>query len=274
MKKWLMIIAITLLVALFSSCSENNSSKTNEIKQSNSGVENQLNKEKSEMTEQQEKVFRSYGLSDEEIDKMKKNGLSYKEQSFADTALMMLNYLEEKYGEQFQVVGGDIPGILSDEYWITAEALEGDYAGEKFNVQYIGKDSYKDGYTVLVKQEEACEALKRLIQSKFGNILIFPSVTGEYGSELALDMTGEEMLKIVYYDYNIIITDPDISSEEEFYKSSEGIMKFLDDNEVNSGGPVRYLNGPAQLNMTIEDFYALLDKEDAFRWDDYIRSGN
>jgi hypothetical protein len=137
MKKWLMGVWIALLVALCTSCSNNALLKTNELKQSNNETENKPDEEKSKMTEQQEEIFRTYGLSDEEIEKMKKDGLSFGAQGFVDTALMMLSYLEEKYDEKFIVVGGSTPGLLSDEYWIKAEACEGEYAGVKFDV-YIG----------------------------------------------------------------------------------------------------------------------------------------
>lgn len=271
MKKWLISVSLMLLLVLCAGCSKNTSLKANGSQESNNETENQSDEEKVTMTEQQEEVFRSYGLSDERIEKMKQEGLTYKEQSFVDKAIVMLNYLEEKYGEKFRVVGGDIPGILSDEYWITAEACEGKYAGKKFNVNYLSKDKrYEDGYITLLKQDEACEALKELIHSKFKDVLIFPSVTGEYGEELSLDNTGKEMLKIVYYEYNLIITDSGISSEEEFNKLSDDIEKLLDENDVCSSGVVRYLNEPVDTNMTSDDFAKLLKNIDVFRWNDFI----
>ncbi|MDF2905334.1 MAG: hypothetical protein K0R34_655, partial [Herbinix sp.] len=115
---------------------------------------------KVEMTERQEEVFRSYGLEEERIAKMKEEGLNYKEESFVDAAIMMLDYLEEKYEESFEVVGGDIPGILSDEYWITAQALEGKYTGERFEVYFRGEAGITDGYIKFLKEDEAVEALK------------------------------------------------------------------------------------------------------------------
>lgn len=242
--------------------------KTAEDKQSNKETENQSEGEKTKMTAQQEEVFRSYGLTDEEIEKMKKEGLDYKEQSFADTAIMMLNYLEHKYSEKFTVVGGDIPGIFSHEYWITAEALDGEHAGEKFDVYYLGERGYKDGYITLLKQEEACEALKKLIQSKFRDVLIFPSLSGEYGDEIALADTGEEMLKKVEFGYNIIITSS-VTSEEKFHEIADSIAKLLEDNGVSSSGGVRYLKGTIDPDLSVEDFNLLLEN-DSFQWNDYI----
>lgn len=297
MKKWLMGVLITLLIVLVG-CSENTSLKTNEQKQDKKEIEkldnNEIekqdkkeieNKDKKEnekesdkenirMTEEQEKIFRSYGLTDEEIEKMKQDGLSIKAQGFVEMALMMLNYLEEKYNEKFEVVGGDIPGILTDECWIAAKALEGDYVGEKFDVYYWPEyDRYTDGYITLLKHEEASEELKKLLLSKFSNVLIFPYLNGEHGSDLTIDHTGEELLKTYEHYFDIIITDSDLL-EEEFHRVASDIQKFLEDNDVSSSGGVRYLNGAVDLNMTVEDFDELLNNIDVFRWHDYIRSGD
>lgn len=269
-KKWLISAGLILLFALCAGCSKNTPLKTDGLKQGNNETENQSN-EKAGMTEQQEEVFRSYGLSDERIDKMKKEGLSYKEESFVDNAIKMLDYLEEKYNEKFKVVGGDIPGILSDEYWITAEACEGKHAGEKFKVDYLKKDSYRDGYIALLKQDEACGALKNLISGEFSDVLIFPSVTGEYGEELAIDNTGEEMLKIVSYYCDFVITKPGIS-EEDFMKLSKGIEDFLNENNIFSSGCALYLNKTINLDMTGDALNELLKDDSILRWSYYISS--
>lgn len=271
MKKWLMGVWITLLITLCVGCSENTSQKTNGLKESNSEAENHSDEEKPEMTVRQEEVFRSYGVSDEKLEEMKRDGLSYQEQSFVDTAIMMLDYLEEKYDEKFQVVGGDIPGILSDEYWITAEASEGEYTGVKFDVYYYGENGYRDGYITLLKQKEACEALKELILSKFSDVLIFPSMTDEYGSELTLDNTGEQMLKIVSYYCDFVIINPDMS-EKKFNEISEAIEKYLNDNDVFASGSVLYLKEPVDIDMSSDDLSKLLKKNDALQWSYYLSS--
>jgi hypothetical protein len=241
---------------------------SNNLKYTEPEVENTW---KVEMTERQEAVFRSYGLEEERIAKMKEEGLNYKEESFVDAAIMMLDYLEEKYEESFEVVGGDIPGILSDEYWITAQALEGEYAGERFEVYFRGKEDFTDGYITLLKQDEACEAFIKLLKNNFSNILVFPYVEGEYGNELTLDNTGEELIKIVDYGFNIIVTDTDIT-EEEFKKMSDSIQILLEEYYVKSSGLVRYLKEPVNPNMTADDMDGMLHNLEVFRWNEYIES--
>jgi hypothetical protein len=169
---------------------------SNNLKYTEPEVENTW---KVEMTERQEAVFRSYGLEEERIAKMKEEGLNYKEQSFVDTAIIMLDYLEEKYGETFEVVGGDIPGILSDEYWITAQALEGEYAGERFEVYFNGEVGFTDGYIKFLKEDEAVDALKTLIREQFSDVYVSAEILGEYGNEIDLDSTKEQLLHNVQY---------------------------------------------------------------------------
>ena len=269
MKRWLICIWFTVFIVLGVGCSEK-SPKMDEQKL-NDETEKQPEEEKVEMTERHEEIFRNYGLSEEKIEKMKEDGLDYKEQSFVETAIMMLDYLEEKYKVQFKAVGGDIPGILSNEYWITAESSEGEFAGKKFDVYYMGDNGFRDGYITLIKQEEACDALGKLISREFDNVLIFPSITGEYGSELTLDNTGDQMLKIVSYYCDYVLINPDIS-EEEFTKSAVAIEKFLNDNDVFSSGSVLYFKEPVEKEMSIDDLNKRLNDEDALKWSYYISS--
>ncbi len=270
MKRWLIGVLLMLLIVLCVGCGDK-SQKTNEQKPGNDEIENQSDEEKADMTERQEEVFRNYGLSEEKIEKMKADGLSYKEQSFVDTAIMMLDYLGEKYALQFKAVGGDIPGVLSDEYWITAEASEGEYAGKKFDVYYLGEDGFKDGYITIIKQEEARTALNKLITSEFDNVLVFPSLTGEYGSELTLDNTGDEMLKIVSYYCDFVISKPEIS-EEEFINSAKSIEEFLNDNDVFTSGSALYFHEPVEQDMSRDELNKRLDSDDALKWSYYISS--
>lgn len=268
MKRWISGICIVLVIALSAGCGNNSPQKTNEVDKENNQTTNQSDEEKSEMTEQQEEIFRSYGLSEDEIDRMKKEGLDYKEQSFVDTAILMLDYLEEKYGEKFKVAGGDIPGFLSDEYWITAKAIEGEHAGEKFDVYYKGENEFTDGYIILLKKEEACEALKELIENKFDNVQVFSDLAGDYGSELLTpDSTGDEMLNIVEYVFDLVITDPDMS-EAEFTDLSKEVEKFLNDHDIFFSGTAICLNKPVDFDSTdaITEFLKSESSQSAVRW--------
>lgn len=270
MKKWIMRIGILLVIILCTACSLEDYKNMSEIEQDKDEIDKELEKEIPKMTEQQEEVFRSYGLTEEEIEKMKIKGLSVREKSFVDTAILMLNYLEEKYEEKFQVVGGDIPGLLTNKFWIAAEACEGDYAGEQFEVGYYDGYGFRDGYMAVVKQEEACEALIKLIQGVVSEFLIFLDISGEYGDEITFNITGDELLKLVEYSYTIVLTNPELS-EEEFNKISENIEKVLEENGVSSSGSVRYINEEINPNITEDELYELGEKkDDFFKWNYFI----
>lgn len=246
----------------------------NEITNDKVNTEPEVEEEEGvEMTEQQEAVFRSYGLEEERISMMKEKGLSYKEQSFVDNAILMLDYLEEKYGETFEVVGGDIPGILSDEYWITAQAPQGKYAGERFQVYYRGKAGFTDGYIKLLKEDEAVGALKDLIHEKFSDVYVSAEIYGEYGSEITLDMTGEQLLYIVQYGVSLIFTAPDMT-EEAFLRRVEEIQTYLDDNDVFSSGSVFCFYDDIDPNMSDSEIMHLIDSgfetKDVYKWSEYI----
>lgn len=270
------MIMIIILCMFMLGCGEVDSKSSNTQTGKNSeedNVSDSEGEEKKIMTEQQETVFRSYGLSEEEIERMKKEGMDYKEQSFVDTAVIMLNYLEEKYGQRFQVIGGDIPGILSGDYWITAKAMEGEYAGEKFDVYYRGQEGCTDGYMKILKQEEASEALENLILEKYPDVQVFASMEGEYGNEITLDMTGEQLLHVASYYVDIVITAPDMS-EAEFNKKAEEIEKYIDKYDVFSSGSVICFINPMDSSTSYEEFAELVksnsESNPVYKWSYYL----
>ena len=259
-------LVIMLCIVMLSGCNVITNDKVN--------TEPEVEKEGIvEMTEQQEAVFRSYGLEEERISKMKEKGLSYKEQSFVDSAILMLDYLEEKYGETFEVVGGDIPGILSDEYWITAQAPQGEYAGERFQVYYRGKAGFTDGYIKLLKEDEAVGTLKDLIHEEFSDVYVSAELTGEYGKEITTDMIGEELLHIVQYDVTWIFTAPDMT-EEAFLQRVEAIETYLDNHDVFSSGSIFCFYDEIDTTMSDGELMHLIDSgyesKNVYKWSEYI----
>ena len=96
-------------------------------------------------TEKELELLEDCNLSSDYMKEIKEKGMSISVQSFVDTAQIMLDYLEEKYDEEFKVLGGEIPGIISGDYSIIAYATEGEYAGEEFDV-YYRVDEEGNGY--------------------------------------------------------------------------------------------------------------------------------
>lgn len=265
MKRKRLYLVIALCFVMISGC---------DVSSNNMNLETEVaREEKADMTEQQEAIFRSYGLSEEETTKMKEEGMNYKQQSFVDTAVIMLNYLEEKYGETFEVVGGDIPGILSDEYWITAQACEGEYAGKEFDVYYRGKAGCTDGYIKFLKEDEAVEALKNLINEKFSDVYVSAEVYGEYGNEITLEMKGEQLLHTVSYRYDLVFTAPDMT-EEAFLQKVEEIVTYLDNYDVFSSGHVFCFIEEIDPEMSENEIISLIENSygtsNVYKWSEYI----
>lgn len=232
-------------------------------------------REKEGMTEQQEAVFRSYGISKEEITRMKKEGLDYQKQSLVDTSIIMLDYLEEKYGISFEVVAGDIPGFHSVEYWITACASEGEHAGEVFDVYYLGEAGCKDGYITILKEEEASIAFRNFIQDKFSDVAVFTKVIGEYGYEIASDIPEDKLLEEMMYQYDLIFTEPNMTNEE-FSEKVTDIETYLKDNRINSEGFIFCFYNEIDPDLSIDGEQYLIGYSDEllYKWREFIVTRN
>ena len=137
------IIVIILILGLMSlsGCKESKTTdqKQNEVIEENNEKES-VKKDKIQVyrtpTEKELEILEGCNISNDSMKKIKEEGMDLSTQSFVDTAQIMLDYLEEKYEEKFKVVGGEIPGIISGDYMIFAQAVEGDYRGRRFEVYY------------------------------------------------------------------------------------------------------------------------------------------
>lgn len=250
-----------------------NGCRNEEDTSSNSNTNEKIvyEREKEVMTERQEAVFRSYGISEDEIARMKKEGLDYQEQSFADTAIIMLDYLKEKYGISFEVASGDIPGILTDEYWITACVCEGEHRGKRFNVYYLGDAGCTDGYITILKEEEASKAFNKFIRDEFSDVKVFPTAIGEYGNEITSDMTGDQLLREMQFQYDLIFTAPDMTDEEFSQKVSE-FETYIKNNGINSEGFIFCFYNELAPDLSIDEEQYLIgySYELPYKWREFI----
>lgn len=198
-------IVIVLLVLGFTCLSGCQDSKTTEQKQE-STVENKEEKEKAEMqvyrtpTEKEMEILEGCNLSSDYMKEIQEKGMSVSVQSFVDTAQIMLDYLGEKYEEEFVVKGGEIPGIISGDYMIFAAATTGEYAGERFEVYYRvdeeGKGYCEDGYFAILKRMEVQEYLQNIAKEAGTDIKVIVSLHGRVGKEYDKETTIEEMVSL------------------------------------------------------------------------------
>lgn len=198
-------IVIVLLLLGFTCLSGCQDSKTAEQKQENT-VENKEEKEKAEMqvyrtpTEKEMEILEGCNLSSDYMKEIQEKGMSVSVQSFVDTAQIMLDYLGEKYDEEFVVKGGEIPGIISGDYMIFAAATTGEYAGERFEVYYRvdeeGKGYCEDGYFAILKRMEVQEYLQNIAKEAGTDIKVIVSLHGRVGKEYDKETTIEEMVSL------------------------------------------------------------------------------
>ena len=201
MKAKIIVGILVLGLACLSGCKD---SKGKEQKQNKVATED--NKEESEVqvyrepTEEELQMLEDCNISNDSMRKIKEEGMNIGTQSFVDTAKIMLNYLEEKYGEEFKVVGGEIPGIISGDYSILAEAVDGEHSGEQFEVYYLVDDdgnSYcEDGYFAILKSAEVQEYLQNIAQEAGTDIKVIVSLNGTVGEKYDRDTTIEGIQKL------------------------------------------------------------------------------
>ncbi len=241
MKTKIVIVLLVLGFTCFSGCQD---SKTTEQKQE-STVENKEEKEKAEMqvyrtpTEKEMEILEGCNLSSDYMKEIQEKGMSVSVQSFVDTAQIMLDYLGEKYDEEFVVKGGEIPGIISGDYMIFAAATTGEYAGERFEVYYRvdeeGNGYCEDGYFAILKSTEMQEYLRKIAEEAGTDIKVVGALSGNVGKEYNKDTAIEEIeelnrkkgIQIYINGY----AKPDMS-DEEFQRQAQELEKKFEQREL------------------------------------------
>ena len=236
MKAKIIVGILVLGLACLSGCKD---SKGKEQKQNKVATED--NKEESEVqvyrepTEEELQMLEDCNISNDSMRKIKEEGMNIGTQSFVDTAKIMLNYLEEKYGEEFKVVGGEIPGIISGDYSILAEAVDGEHSGEQFEVYYLvdddGNPYCEDGYFAILKRAEVQEYLQKIAQEAGVDIKVIVSLNGNVGKKYNKDTTVEEMLSMgEEIEVNIFGYMKPETTEEQFEEQTTILQKKFEKN--------------------------------------------
>lgn len=227
-------------------------------------------------TEKELEILEDCNLSSDYMKEIKEKGMSISVQSFVDTAQIMLDYLEEKYDEEFKVLGGEIPGVISGDYSIIAYATEGEYAGEEFDVYYCvdeeGNGYCEDGYFAILKNEEFQEMMQKRADETGEGWKIFTKLSGTYGKEYGRDTNFEEMETMGLSGNVRCIMSPEVT-EKEYVKMKEelkqknsdisGMSKgirilycqFLDEDLFNEPQNFDELGRILDLNMNGKEVY-------------------
>lgn len=227
-------------------------------------------REKERMRKREETVLYSCKKSEDKITRMKNKCMDNQVQHYAESVIIMLNYLEDKYGLRFEAVMGDIPIIHSKYYFIYARACEGEHAGEKFKVSYMGENGCRDNYISLLKAEELNEAFAKLIHKRYSDTHILTQIYGDYGYEINADSTGEQIMKEAVIGFDLLFAAPNMSSDEFDLRVAD-IVEYLNENCINSEGFIFCLREKVDLDMMAEDEkQAVCTYTKRSKWREYI----
>ena len=243
------VIAIMMIGAVCLSGCQND--RRAEGSQDNAVAEDKNNKEDENQyemqvyrtpTEKEMEILEGCNLSSDYMKEIQEKGMSVSVQSFVDTAQIMLDYLGEKYEEEFTVRGGEIPGIIAGDYMIFAAATTGEYAGERFEVYYRvdeeGEGYCEDGYFAILKSMEMQEYLQNIAKEAGIDFKIIGELYGFVGKEYTKDTTIDEIKELNRKDdglgIQIYITGyarPDMS-DEEFQRQVQVLEESLKQTEL------------------------------------------
>ena len=243
MKTKIIVGILVLGLVCLSGCkgSKAKGQKQNEVTTENSSEESnrdESNTDESkvqvyrEPTEEELKILEDCNLSNDSMRKIKEEGMNIGTQSFVDTAKIMLNYLREKYGEEFKVVGGEIPGIISGDYSILAEAVDGEHSGEQFEVYYLVDDAgnpyCEDGYFAILKSAEFQQMMQERADATGEGWKVFAVLDGTYGEKYKKDtILSENDLEILQGEVRCVMKPE--KSEEEYEQQKEELEQVNSD---------------------------------------------
>lgn len=233
------VLAIIMLSGMMclSACSEQkNKEEANKQTEENESKEEDRMEAYRTPTEAEMKILEDCNLSENYMKEIKEKGMSVSVQSFVDTARIMLDYLEEKYGEEFVAAGGEIPGVISGDYMIFAKAADGEYAGKKFEVYYRadeeGNGYCEDGYFAILKNNEFQQMMQERADETGDGWKVFTKLSGTYGKEYGKDTDISKVSpEAIYADTNCIMTPE--KTEEEYENELEKLRQKFNGYEYN-----------------------------------------
>lgn len=255
MRKSKIYLAVVIMTIMTGVCGCNFIGKWN--------INNTEKEEKTEVqvhrmpTEEELQILEGCNLSSDYMKQIKEEGMSLTVQSFVDTARIMLDYLEQKYGEQFVVAGGSPADMWTSDFMIFAKATTGEHKGERFECYYkldedAGKRYCEDGYFALVEQPVMEQYFQQVAEESGCQFKVTVSLTGEVGEKYTTDISTDELKE--YIDgrnlcLNILcFTSPELSDDEfdtqvvsfentlknTDYKIEYCVMRVLNEEQFNS----------------------------------------
>lgn len=215
-------------------------------------------------TEEQLEILYNSGSWGDDLEDIKENGMDGVTRAYVETAQMMMEHLEEKYGVAFMACGGNGgSGLLGGgDFEMFMYALEGEYAYEKFEATYgfdeKGNAFYEDGYYLLIHTEELREKMQKMVDDAELDIKI---VLWIHGSTGYVEEQGKELAQVFLennVDVNIHAYTKNGLSDEEFYRQSKELKVLFERLGIQMDITTRRL-------VNESDFEAIKSNEDELK---------
>lgn len=187
------------------------------------------------MTKEDEEFLKKCGLEERQMKFIKKRGLDVGQKKFIRVAKDILNYLEKKYSESFDVVYAYVPSAESDNYAITAEAKSGIYAFKDFRAYYNEGKGYSDEYFNICMADRAGQAATNILSNEYDNVKVIARLNYYYTEDYDINMSDEELLQKCDFTFFVLYYGPD-TKENDFKKITKNIEKRLNDNKIHFDG--------------------------------------
>ena len=200
MRKSKIYLAVVIMVITTGVCGCNFIGKWN--------INNTEKEEKTEVqghrmpTEEELQILEGCNLSSDYMKQIKEEGMSLTVQSFVDTARIMLDYLEQKYGEQFVVAGGSPADMWTSDFMIFAKATTGEHKGERFECYYkldedAGKRYCEDGYFALVEQPVMEQYFQQVAEESGSQFKVTVCLTGNVRKDWTKEISIEDIKELI-----------------------------------------------------------------------------
>lgn len=235
MRKSKIYLAVVIMTIMTGGCGCNFIGKWN--------INNTEKEEKTEVqvhrmpTEEELQILEGCNLSSDYMKQIKEAGMSLTVQSFVDTARIMLDYLEQKYGEQFVVAGGSPADMWTSDFMIFAKATTGEHKGKRFECYYkldedAGKRYCEDGYFALVEQPVMEQYFQQVAEESGCQFKVTVSLTGEVGEKYTTDISMDELKKVIKekdIELSVFCFAAPYLTDEEFDREVSLLEKALSD---------------------------------------------
>lgn len=202
------------------------------------------------LTENQEQILRSCGMTNRKIEEMKEEGVPELTEEFVTAAEIMLEKMQERYGMSFMVLGGTIPDWSSADFTFMLCAADGELAGKPFGAAYRlesgGERHLYEEFYALKRRTEVQKDVQNIADQLGTEIRIIAYAEGEIGEDVL--PASEEAMQSVRID--ILGFMPKETRTEFIQSAAESLYEEIKTYEVRDYRVYRVRHNSALGRLT------------------------